>query len=140
MLKRDKQMSITTKLAVLAAPLVAALGLTGVAVMAAPSAHAYPSIGCETVHWGFLGSQLRTICDGPRQPDGSWERARIVWVPAHYVPFSCSSSTYSSSCSGGYNVGDTYTAKESYVVTPDTVLPDEPGWLPPGTDTLKPLF
>jgi hypothetical protein len=109
-------------------------------VTPAPMAQAAPSLGCESVHWGFLGSQLRTICDGPTQPDGSWQRARIVWVPAHHVPFTTSCGTYSCSSSGGYDVGDTYVAKESYMVTPDTVLPDEPGWLPPGTDTLKPLF
>jgi hypothetical protein len=116
--------------------------LTAVATLVAlvPATEANPGMGCESIHWGFLGSQLRTICDGPMQPDGSWQRARIVCVPAHYVPVTCSSGTYYSSCSGGYNVWDTYVAKESYVVTPDTVLPDEPAWLPPGTDILKPLF
>ena len=71
------------------------------------------------------------------QPDGSWTRFRMVWVPAHFVPVTCSSGTYYSSCSGGYQVGDSINAKETYPVQADTVLPDEPGWLPPGTDTLR---
>ena len=99
-----------------------------------------PGMGCETIHWGFLRSQLRSICDGPRRPDGSWDRMRVVWMPEHYVPYSCYWATYSYSysCSGGYYVDTTIVAKEKYVVFDYNVLPDEPGWLPPGTDTLKP--
>ena len=94
-------------------------------------------LGCETIHWGFLGSQLRTVCDGPVQPDGSWMRYRVVWVPAHHVPYSTYCGTYSCSSSGGYSVGQTVVAKEIYVVFPTNVLPDEPGWLPPNKDTLR---
>ncbi|QGJ90094.1 membrane protein [Mycobacterium phage Indlulamithi] len=93
--------------------------------------------GCETIHWGFLGSQRRIICDGPKRPDGSWERGRVILTPAHYVPRSCYFGTYSSSCSGGYQVDTTVQARESYIVFDSNVLPDEPGWLPPGTDTLR---
>jgi hypothetical protein len=116
-----------------AAVIIALAGLTG---LASPAA-ADPGVGCETIHWGFLGSQLRTICDGPRQSDGGWLRARVVWVPAHYVPQTTYCGSYSCSSSGGYYVGDTTYAKESYVVFDSNVLPNEPGWLPSGTDTLR---
>jgi len=109
-----------------------------IALGVAPAAQASPQgMGCETIHWGFLGSQLRTICDGPRQADGSWTRARVVWRPAHYVSASSYCGTYSCSYSGGYYVDDTVFARESYVVFESNVLPDEPGWLPAGTDTLR---
>lgn len=94
-----------------------------------PEASADP--GCETVPWGFLWSQRRTICDGPILPDGSWNRARIVWVPAHRVPFRCTYGTYSSTCSGGYFVPTTNVSEEVYPVRPETVLGDEPGHLAP---------
>lgn len=85
--------------------------------------------GCESVPWGFLMSQTRTICDGPIRPDGSWDRGRMIWVPAHQVPFRCTYSSYSSSCSGGYFVDDRVISKEFYPVNPGIVLPDEPGHL-----------
>jgi hypothetical protein len=91
--------------------------------------------GCtaQTVPWGFLGSQQRTLCDWPVQADGSWTRERTLWTPAHQVPFTC--NTYggiyysSTNCSGGYFVNQTVTDDQTYVVTPGTVLPDEPGHL-----------
>jgi hypothetical protein len=53
-----------------AATFVAAFG-----VLAAPPAQAedlaWPADydpGCEFIRWGFLGSQERTICDGPKPP------------------------------------------------------------------------
>lgn len=89
--------------------------------------------GCQTDLWGFLGSQRRTICDSPDRADGSWSRGRVIWTPAHNVPFSCytSGGSYSSytTCSGGYYVNQTVQAEDYYTVTPDTVLPDEPGHL-----------
>jgi len=58
----------------------------------ATPAHAIPA-NCQAVPWGFLGSQVRAICDGPILPDGSWMRHRVIGVPAHtelsmpeYVP------------------------------------------------------
>src|SRR4051812_13743955 len=39
---------------------------------------------CKTEPWGFLGSQRRTLCDGPISSDGSWSRERTIWAPAHY--------------------------------------------------------
>ena len=55
---------------------------------------------CQQQRWGFLGSQLRAICDSPIQPDGSWMRHRIIGVPGHneYPHSSCSSGSYSSYC------------------------------------------
>ena len=96
-------------------------------VIFAPSASAKP--GCESLPWGFLGSQVRTLCDGPMLADGSWFRARVIWVPAHQVPFTCNYSRYSSSCTGGYFVDESVVSAEKYPVRPETVLPDEPGYL-----------
>ena len=84
--------------------------------------------GCQTVLWGFLGSQRRTLCDSPIGPDGSWTRERAVWTPAHYVPISCYGYYYFS-CTGGYAVSQSINSDETYPVTADTVLPDEPGHL-----------
>lgn len=49
-----------------------------------------------------------------------------------------SSSTFASSlrCTGGYPVPQSTQSQETYTVAPDTVLPDEPGWLPPGTNNV----
>ena len=115
----------------------AASAFTGIAWSTDAHADADPSIGCETIRWGFLGSQRRTICDGPRRADGSWTRARVVWTPAGYVPRSTYCGTYSCSSSGGYYREETLQAKETYVVFDSNVLPDEPGWLPPGTDVIR---
>ncbi|QDH91706.1 hypothetical protein SEA_PHRAPPUCCINO_28 [Mycobacterium phage Phrappuccino] len=104
---------------------------------AAPKASADPGIGCETIRWGFLGSQRRTICDGPRRGDGSWERVRTIWTPAGYVPRSTYCGTWSCSSSGGYYREETVQGLEKYIVFDHNVLPDEPGWLPPGTVTIK---
>lgn len=100
-------------------------------VTAAP-AHADP--GCILQPWGFLGGQQRILCDDPVRGDGSWMRHRVVAVPAHNVPYNCFSSGgyygyYGgyTSCSGGYFQPYTERDNEWYLVTPDTVLPDEPG-------------
>ncbi len=120
-----------------AAALAVAGAIGAGAVLAAAPAHARPDpdLGpnCDTVLWGFLGSQRRTICDGPVQPDGSWERKRSVWTPAHQVPTrtSCYGRSYVSCTTyGGYFVDMKINDREQYTVTPDTVLPDEPGHLP----------
>ncbi|MCC9182597.1 CDGP domain-containing protein [Mycolicibacterium mageritense] len=98
--------------------------LAGTGIVYAAQADAEPGIGCQTVLWGFLGSQRRTICDGPIRPDGSWTRERTVWWPERWVPVQC--SRYS--CWGGY-WQDAGGNRETYPVTPATVLPDEPGHL-----------
>jgi hypothetical protein len=88
---------------------------------------------CQTDPWGFLGSQRRTLCDGPISRDGSWSRERTIWVPAHNTPYTCqtygSSNSRSTSCSGGNFVDQHEVSRETYPVRPDTVLPDEPGHL-----------
>ena len=96
-----------------------------------------PTAGiCKTEPWGFLGSQRRTLCDGPIAKDGGWSRQRTIWVPAHYTTPTCtsyggSSRSWSSStsCTGGYFVNQRLVSDETYPVRPDTVLPDEPGHL-----------
>lgn len=113
------------KRTIVAAAAAATLAFTGIAWAA--DAQADP--GCETVLWGFFGSQRRTLCDGPILGNGGWERARVVWVPAHQVPFRCTYSRYSSSCSGGYFVDESIVSAEKYIVLPENVLPDEPGHL-----------
>lgn len=115
--------------------LTAALAAVFVAagMMLGPAAHADPNVGCETIHWGFLGLQWRTICDGPRRPDGSWERARRIWTPAGFVPGWC--SVYF--CQPGYYQQEITTGFEQYVVFDSNVLPGEPGWLPPGAFTIR---
>lgn len=88
--------------------------------------------GCKTEPWGFLGSQRRTLCDGPVSRDGSWSRARTIWVPAHQTSYSCTTRPgrySSSSCSGGYFIPQSTVSSEVYPVRSDTVLPDEPGHL-----------
>jgi hypothetical protein len=88
---------------------------------------------CQSVPWGFLGSQERLICDDPIQPDGSWMRHRIVGHGSYWTnpSSSCSGGYYYSHCSydpGGF-VPEYHQSDEWYPVRPDTVLPDEPGHL-----------
>jgi hypothetical protein len=122
-----------------------AMTITGTAVGLAATSHAdfgdpapdyahsaRPDANCRTEPFGFLGSQRRTLCDGPISKDGSWSRERTIWVPAHRTPESCTSgSDYHSftTCYGGYWVDQKLISNETYPVRPDTVLPDEPGHL-----------
>lgn len=118
---------------ILATAAAAIIGGTGLALVDAHEAKGDTSVGCETIRWGFLGSQWRTICDGPRREDGSWTRSREIQVSSTWTQGSCSLYL----CIPGYrNQGGTV-AKETYVVHDHTVLPDEPGWLPPGTDIIR---
>jgi hypothetical protein len=118
---------------------VAALLLAFGAVIGAPPGHADPGYGfpanCDTVPIGFFKAKLRTVCDTPIRPDGSWGRKRVFWIPAHHVDAQsdCSSSSYSSHCSytEAHDVDDTVVGgPDDYVVFPDNVLADEPGHLP----------
>lgn len=123
-----------------ATPWVAGIAVAGATVMslsAMPVAKADGGIGCLTERWGFLGSQLRTICDAPRAADGSWTRERRVWTSAGYVPGYTSCGTYSCSSRSGYYRQESTQAYETYPVTDATVLGDEPGWLPTGTVTVR---
>lgn len=103
-------------------------------------ADAAPSGGCERISWGLhlLTPQKRTICDGPRRADGSWDRFRQLWTPSYYVPWSCSYGTYSGyRCGGDYSVADQVWEETTYVVFDHNVLPDEPGWLPAGSLVIR---
>lgn len=95
----------------------------------APKAFADYNRGCERVGWGFLMSGYRTICDGPKRRDGSWDRERREWTPAHWVSGFCGYYY----CSAGHPVGESTQRWETYPVTDATVLDGEPGWLSPGT-------
>lgn len=117
-----------------AATTAAIVVLLGTALGWAIRAEAAPQYtGCQTEVWWIWGATQRTLCDGPIRFDGSWLRAREFWTPAHDVPLSC--STYGSqyyantSCTGGYWQPRTSKGVETYIVTPDTVLADEPGHL-----------
>lgn len=110
-------------------------GLYAISQMA--SARADYNMGCERVTWGTFGSGWRDICDGPKRPDGSWDRTRREWTPAHwYTPY-CSS--YAWVCPAPRWVGESTQSLRTYPVTDDTVpqgdwlTRGEPGWLPPGT-------
>ena len=115
------------------------MGITGAAVGLAAPSHADfgqpdfgspPTANCKTDPWGFLGSQRRTLCDGPISSDGSWTRQRTIWSPPRFTSTFCPSrgSGYSSTyCSGGYYVDQRLISSDTYPVRPDTVLPDEPG-------------
>jgi len=84
--------------------------------------------GCVQQYWLYvLRGTTRTICDGPIQPDGSWTRARGFYASERYVPMSC--SRYS--CTGGYWLQE-FDKRDTYIVTPTTVLPDEPGHINEG--------
>jgi hypothetical protein len=123
------------------------IGLAGTAVGVAAASHAddgapMPDLAgvhtgptCKTEPFGFLGSQRRTLCDGPIAKDGSWSRERTIWVPAHYSMPICTHRSYGSSfsslndCIGGYMVNEKLISNETYPVRPETVLSDEPGHL-----------
>lgn len=106
---------------------IVVLWLTAAVTFGAAIARATPN--CETVKWGFLGSQLRTICDGPTQPDGSWQRTRVITTPAHRTAFQCYGSSFYTACAGGDYVEERVNDRQVYPVTAATVLPDEPGHL-----------
>lgn len=115
----------TIRIRRLLAAVLSVLVLLGVGVGYASDVQAAPpGIGCQTVLWGFLGSQRRTLCDTPVVADGSWMRERTIWWPRRWIPLSC--SRYS--CWGGYWQEEGGN-RETYPVTPTTVLPDEPGHL-----------
>jgi hypothetical protein len=101
----------------------------------ASPAHADPiSPNCDKHPWGFLGlTKVRVIRDDPIRADASWMRTRIIGVPAHYqnASSSCSGGEYYSNCTfypGGW-VDAQISDNETYPVTPNNVLPDEPGHL-----------
>jgi hypothetical protein len=91
-----------------------------------------PAVNCQTEPWGFLGSQRRTLCDGPIAHDGSWSRTRTIWAPAHYTPGMCyggSGNWRLAVCDSGHFVDQREISNDTYPVRPETVLSDEPGHL-----------
>ena len=126
------------KLAVaLVAPVIAISGVVGNVA----TARADYDPGCETVGWGInlFGNwnQRRTICDGPRNADGTWLRARGIWTPAYYRPSRSYCGSYSCTYTEGGYVPETMQAKETYITSDSTLPPNEPGWLPPGTEIIR---
>lgn len=112
---------------------LAVAGLAATAGILAPSAHALPG-NCVQQPWlygGLLGRMTtRTICDSPIRADGSWDRSREFYAQSYYVPYHCNFNSYGGSCGGDYTV-PVFDLYDTYPVTPDTVLPDEPGHINP---------
>ena len=107
------------------AALATAIGgaLVAGSLAAAPGAQA--QAGCVSQPWlVVLRMTVRTICDSPRNPDGSWERRRLFYAPEYWSSGYCTRYT----CTLGHWVPE-YSDFDQYHVTPDTVLPDEPGWI-----------
>ncbi len=110
------------------AALAAALLGAGITAPAATAAPMPPN--CTDQFWMMgLRAATRTICDGPQAADGSWIRGRAFTAPAF------TADGYSVCYGYGFC---TFTMPkevaaidqlETYRVTPDTVLPDEPGYL-----------
>ncbi|MGA5542684.1 CDGP domain-containing protein [Mycobacterium sp. NPDC051198] len=97
---------------------------------AAPASAEPPPPGCERVPILGLDPHVRTICDMPIQPDGSWTRFRQQWWIGGKK----------STCGGQYYQGgncppwlENDVAPErrgpvdEYIVTWDTIPPGEPG-------------
>lgn len=91
--------------------------------------------GCTTDTIFGLNPHYRSICDSPLQPNGSWTRTRQLWSK-QYVGSLCGDYGYMTRT--GYVCPDwaprdiTPAAQgpvETYVVTPDTIPPGEPGYL-----------
>jgi hypothetical protein len=120
---------------------VAALGvglLSGSGAVASPPAHA--DSGCDSIFWGMAGTQIRQICDGPIEFDGSWLRQRIIGRPALVSPAStqCYGSSfglyYSWSVQNCQTTPSRYfpesdESNDTYRVWPDAIPPGEPGHL-----------
>lgn len=102
------------------------------AVITAPTATAGPiGEGCVEDFWMWNGLRAasRMICDGERQPDGSWLRARGFFDDAYYTNPYSSCTRYGCTYYPSRYVPELKVI-ERYVVTDATVLPDEPGWIP----------
>jgi hypothetical protein len=106
--------------AVIAAAAAAAFGLAG--LVTAPTAAA--GDGCIEQPWMYeLRMTTRIICDSARYPDGSWDRRRGFFADS-FIKTTCSRYSCITRTVPELNV------VEEYRVTPDTVLPDEPDWIP----------
>lgn len=112
-----------------AAGLAALMWLAG---CGAPSAGA-DAPGCVSEFWMVgLKPTTRTICDGPLAADGSWTRTRAFTAPAF------TADGYSVCYGYGFCTFTlprqvaAYDVRDTYPVTPETVLPSEPGYIGTG--------
>jgi hypothetical protein len=114
--------------------LMLAAVIIGASIGFSARAEALPP-GCVSQPWWrgeALRQTVRIICDGPRQPDGSWMRAREFWAPGYMASATsyCSGGIYYSSCT--YNPPywvPVFDILDTYPVTDGTVLGDEPGYV-----------
>lgn len=126
--------------------LMAAAGIA-VGLLLAPAAPAHADVtdwltsdryprpgdpGCESIPFFGLNPYIRSICDDPIQPDGSWLRYRVVWHPA-YVHSTCFGVLYEGGCPAwakdSRDIIQASSNTDLYVVTADSVPPGEPGHL-----------
>jgi len=118
------------------AKIVTTAAIAAAAILTSPPAGAGPiGQGCVDDFWMWgLRSASRMICDGERQPDGSWWRRRGFFDDAYWTrPYSsCSGGAWSSVCT--YYEKQYVPALEvidpTYLVTDDTIPGGEPGWIP----------
>ena len=112
--------------------LAAVLGFGAWALAPAAGAWPDPDLGpsCDTTPTGSLIDQrgFRTICDGPIEADGSWQRKNYLWGESNRV---CTRGTLGNrrcmDMPGGVHI---YTDPDaSYRVTPDAIPFGEPGHL-----------
>lgn len=84
--------------------------------------------GCDTTATGSLIDQFGylTICDGHIQPDGSWERTRLLWGRSNRVCYPVG-ALGRRNCTDMADVPIHEYSRDVYRVTPDTVPPGEPG-------------
>jgi hypothetical protein len=92
-----------------------------------------PPPGCERAPIFGLNAQVRKICDEPVRPDGSWERVRQFSYPS-VIQTKCALDYYSISLCPSWliyrvDVPEQLSPVETYIVTPDTIPPGEPGHL-----------
>ena len=101
----------------------------GLVSPAAASAAPLPP-NCTSQFWMVgLRAATRYICDGSAGSDGSWMRTRAFYAPAYVADgyAVCYSSAFCTlTPAKSVPVMD---VRESYRVTPETVLPDEPGYM-----------
>lgn len=88
--------------------------------------------GCESIPFYGLNPYIRSICDDPIQPDGSWLRYRVLWHPT-YVHSTCFGVIYEGGCPNwakdSRDIVQASRNTDLYVVTADTIPAGEPGHL-----------
>jgi len=115
-------MSITTGVAAAVVGAAAALLTAPVAV-----ADYYPGCVEDPAMFGLRPAQ-RSICDGPINPDGCWQRARNFAAPADYNVWYTPTFGFE-----GAPIPELMTPSEVYRVCPNTVPFGEPGHVPEGS-------